>query len=290
MTAWPPIDEPELRARLALPDDAFRQALIDMARAIGPREFTEELFAHALGYPWPRPETSYLLDDGVVHELDGLDERAAGELVDGAAAGRYPLLAFGSNGAPERLALKFAHLAPEQRRILVIAGELHDFDVGVSALPAVYGAMPATIVPSPGTAVRACVLWATAEQVTALTWTELSYALGRLDPIRFDPDVPSAPAVASVLAYASRWGAHRVAGDVVALAGVPARGRRAPALTQEELLDGVAREALAPGAGARDLVVWLMEDFAAAAQRLAPLLTERALPFACSAWTRFPAS
>ncbi len=281
MTAWPPIDAPELRARLASGDAEFHQGLLDMARSIGPREFTEELYRHALGYPWPRPETSYLLDDGAVLEA-AADLRAE-------VAGRYPLLAFGSNGAPERLALKLAHLAPAQRRVLVVAGDLHGFDVGVSALPAVYGAMPATIVASPGTVIRASVLWATAEQVTALTWTELSYALGRLDGIRFDPDLPAAPAVESVLAYASRWGAHRVDGEVVAMAGVPARGRRAPALTQEQLLDGVAREVLGDAAGARELVVWLMEDFAAAAARLAPLLTARALPFRHDGWTRYPA-
>jgi hypothetical protein len=281
MTAWPPIDAPELLARLASGDAAFRQGMLDMARSIGPREFTEELYEHALGYPWPRPLTSYLLDDGAV--LDVGDDLGA------LTAGRFPLLAFGSNGAPDRLALKFAHLEPEQRRILVVAGDLHDFDVGASALPAVYGAMPATIVPSPGTVIRASVLWATAAQVTALTWTELSYALGRLDGVRFDPDVAGAPAVGSVLAYVSRWGAHRVGGEVVVMAQVPARERRAPALTQEQLLGGVAREVLGAGAGARELVVWLIEDFAAAAGRLAPLLIERALPFDHAGWTRYPA-
>lgn len=281
MTAWPPIDAPELRARLAAGDAAFRQGMIDMARSIGPREFTEELYEHALGYPWPRPLTSYLLDDGEVRE-------AGGDLA-AHAAGRFPLLAFGSNGAPDRLALKFAHLPPEQRRILVVAGDLYDFDVGVSALPAVYGAMPATIVPSPGTVIRASVLWATAEQVTALTWTELSYALGRLDGVRFDPDVAGAPAAGSVLAYVSRWGAHRVDGEVVAMAQVPARDRRAPALTQEQLLAGVAREVLGAAAGARELVTWIIEDFAAAAARLAPLLIDRAEPFRHAGWTRYPA-
>ena len=281
MTAWPPIDAPELLARLAADDAAFRQGMLDMARSIGPREFTEQLYEHALGYPWPRPLTSYLLDDGAV--LDAGDDLGAH------TADRFPLLAFGSNGAPDRLALKFAHLAPEQRRILVVAGDLHDFDVGVSALPAVYGAMPATIVPSPGTVIRASVLWATAAQVTALTWTELSYALGRLDGVRFDPDIAGAPDAGSVLAYVSRWGAHRVGDEVVAMAQVPARGRRAPALTQEQLLDGVAREVLGAAAGARELVVWLIEDFAAAAGRLAPLLIERALPFDHPGWTRYPA-
>ena len=280
MTAWPPIDAPELLARLAADDAAFRRGMLDMAASIGSREFTQELYEHALGYPWPRPLTSYLLDDGEV--LDTGDDLRAH------TAGRFPLLAFGSNGAPDRLALKFAHLDPEQRRILVVAGDLYDFDVGVSALPAIYGAMPATIVPSPGTVIRASVLWATAEQVTALTWTELSYALGRLDDVRFDPDIPGAPSAGSVLAYVSRWGAHRVGGEVVAMAQVPARERRAPALTQEQLLDGVAREVLGAAAGARELVAWLIEDFAAAAQRLAPLLIERAEPFAHPGWTRYP--
>ena len=178
MPRWPRIDAPDLLARLALSDEEFRAALAAMAGSVGPRDFTEALYERAISYPWARPATSFLLDG---HEVKALDDLAAGAragLIAQETAGRHPLLAFGSNGSPEALILKFGHLVPEQRRLLVVAGELHDFDVGASAHPTFYAAMPGTIFPSPGTRVRASVLWVTTEQFTALTWTEISYALG----------------------------------------------------------------------------------------------------------------
>ena len=88
---------------------------------------------------------------------------------------------------PERLALKFKELPEDERDLLVLAGTLHDFDVGAAPMPAFYGALPATVFPSPGAAVRASVLWVSDVQLTALAWSELSYWLGRLDGVRFEP-------------------------------------------------------------------------------------------------------
>src|SRR6185312_14624235 len=90
---------------------------------------------------------------------------------------RYPLLGFGSNGSPETLMLKFAHLSEQDRHVLVVAGDLYDFDVGAAAAVTFYGSLPGTIFASPGTAVRASVLWVTAAQLVALTWTEITYRL-----------------------------------------------------------------------------------------------------------------
>jgi hypothetical protein len=285
---WPPIDVPELRARLALTDDAFVAMLARMTTQIGPREFTEELYAQALGYPWARPPRSFLLDGETVTLLDDLPDADGRRLLGDARRDRWPLLAFGSNGGPERLALKFAHLAAEQHRLLVLAGDLHDFDVGASAHPTFYGAMPGTIFPSPGTRVRAAVLWVTTEQLVALTWTEVSYALGRLDGVRFVPDLAGAPDVTGVFAFVSRLGAHRVAGETVALEAVPAVGRAAPAYSQERLLDGIAADTLGEGATARDLMRVLMEDFGGASATIAPRLRATAAPFASPRWTPLP--
>lgn len=285
MEAWPPIDPPELRARLALGDDEFFAMLAAMTTQIGPRELTDELYAHALGYPWARPPRSFLLDGETVQPLEDLAEEEGVRRLRAARTGRWPLLAFGSNGAPERLALKLAHLPPEHRRLLVVAGDLHDFDVGASAHPTFYGAMPGTIFPCAGTVVRASVLWVTTEQLVALTWTEISYALGRLDGVRFTPDLPGAGDIARVYAFASRLGAHRVDGEIVALEAVPAVLRRAPALSQERLLDGIAADVLGKGATARDLVRWLMDDFGAASAVIAPRLRTAAAPFASPHWT-----
>lgn len=284
MDDWPPISPSELRARLALTDEEFTGFLGTLAASIGVREFTDDIYTRALGYPWARPASSYLLTGGTVKPLDDLPAETVDELM----RARWPLLAFGSNGAPERLSLKFGHLETEQQQLLVTAGELHDFDVGASAHPSIYGALPGTIFPSPGTVVRASVLWVTTEQLTALTWTELSYALGRLDRIRFDPDGRDLAPIDSVFAFVSRLGAHRVDGEVVALEAVPASGRRVRAYTQERLLDDIAARTLGPKATARELVIRLMEDFAGCAATIGPLLHSTALAFDSPHWTPYP--
>ncbi len=280
MRDWPPIAEPELLRRLALSDDAFREQLRGFAASVGERPFSDAAYALALGYPWPRPPSSFSLDGKDITPLD----RWAARIADG----RHPLLAFGSNGAPETLIRKFAHLPREHRSLVVLAGDLHDFDVAAAGHPTAYGAFPATLVPSPGTALRASVLWVTPAQLTALTWTEVSYRLGRLDGVRFTPEVEGPPAIDHVLAYASRWGAHVVDGAVAGLAALPAAGRTAVAFTQEDLLDRLAREAIGPAAVARDLVAWIYADFALAGERIGPILQATAQPFRSERWTPYP--
>ncbi len=282
MTDWPAIGEPELLRRLALSSDDFTAMMRGFIASVGPREFSDEAYATALGYPWPRPPSSFLLDGEDVEQLAGWDASLTHD--------RWPLLAFGSNGSPETLNRKFGHLESEQRRLAVLAGDLHDFDVGAAAHPTAYASFPATLFISPGTALRASVLWVTPEQLTALTWTEVSYHLGRLRDIRFEPDVSSAPVVTSALAYSSRWGSHSVDGEVVALAALQATDRSALAFTQEELLDRLACEAIGEGASARDVVSWIIEDFAGAAERIAPLTRAAARPFVSDRWTPYRAS
>jgi hypothetical protein len=278
---WPPIEEPELLRRLALSDDAFLEQMRGFVASVGERPFTDAAYALALGYPWPRPPSSFALDGDAVTHVERWDA--------GVAEGRHPLLAFGSNGAPETLIRKFGHLPDADRRLVVLAGDLHDFDVAAAGHPTAYGSFPATLVSSPGTALRASILWVTPAQLVALTWTEVSYRLGRLDGVRFTPDVVGPPAIDHVLAYASRWGAHLVDGAVAALAALPAAGRTAAAYTQENLLDRLAREAIGPDASARDLVAWIYADFAAAGERIGPLLQTTAQPFRSERWTAYPA-
>ncbi len=293
MTAWPLIGERELLARLAMADADFIAHISGWTKDIGRREFTEEIYARALGYPWPRPAQSYLLSGEMVAPLGELQATARQAVLAelaGAESTRHPLLAFGSNGSPETLALKLAHLPESERQLLVIAGDLHDFDIGAAAGPTLYGALPATIFPSGGTAVRASVLWVTTAQLIALTWTEISYRLGRLDRVRFTADEPRAPAIAHVYAFVSRWGAHCVDGGAVAMQAIPAIGRTRPALTQEQLLDQIAATAFGPAARSRDLVMRVMDDFGAAAAAIVPVLRATARPFHSDHWTPYPAA
>ena len=152
-------------------------------RPCRPAEYEAEALARALAYPWDRPDGSYRQAGGGVEPLERMAaaERDAAIAEYASDEGRLPLLAIGSNGSPGVLERKFAHFpAAADRAVLVLTGRLHDFDVGFAAQPALYGSMPATIFPSPGTEVRAAVLWVTAAQFTQLAWSELSYRLGRL--------------------------------------------------------------------------------------------------------------
>jgi hypothetical protein len=71
---------------------------------------------------------------------------------------------------------------------------------------------------------------------------------------------------------------------------IPAVGRVATALTQEQLLDQVARSVFGDTATARELVTRVMEDFSSAATTVGPVLRETARPFQSECWTPFPAS
>jgi hypothetical protein len=138
-------------------------------------------------------------------------------------ADRYPILAFGGNAAPTWLTAKLGHFpAREDRDVLVLAGELHDIDVGASASPSPMGNMPGTLFASPGTAVRATMIWCTTAQITQLTWTEIPYLLGRLDDAVFTMDEADIE-VEEVFAYVSRFGAFCVDEAPIALAAIPAR-------------------------------------------------------------------
>jgi hypothetical protein len=287
MASWPPIDEPELRARLALDDASFRRMMGEIAAAIPPREFAAEALENAVGYPWARPPGSYELR-GEVRLLSALQEVAREELIERYRRdpARVPLLAIGSNAAPEILERKFAHFeAAEDRAVLALTGRLRDFDVGPAATVAIYGAMPATVFPSAGTEVAATVLWVTAAQFTQLTWSELSYWLGRLEA-RFEVEEAEV-AFDHVLVYVSRFGCFSPEGAPVALAAVPARKRIAVALSQEELLGVAAALVLGTGSTPEDLVRACCEDTGGLVARLGETVWRHSVPFESSRWTLY---
>ncbi len=288
MRRWPPITEPALLERLALDDEQFFAFIREMAAALGRRAYEPALLERALAYPWKRPARSYVLRDKEVELLDDLGLAARRRTVEAFAAARHPVLAFGSNAAPSTLTAKFAHFPEEEdRTVLVLAGDLHGFDVGASASPTGYGVMPAALFASPGTVVRAALLWVTGTQFTLLTWSELSYLLGRLDGAHFavdDADIE----VDELFAYVSRFGAFCVGGAPVALAAIGATGRTAAVLTQEELLGAVARLVLGLNARAEDFVRAVFENMAEVVARLPDAVWSSSLPLAPRHWTPFP--
>lgn len=287
MSEWPPIAEPELLARLGMKDQEFDEFIAALIAAIPSRPYAESLFARAVEYPWPRPEGSYLMTGAGVELLGELTtrqrQRVLGEFT---SRGRSPLLAFGSNAAPQTLERKFAHFPEESdREVLALTGRLHDFDVVAGAQLAFYGAMPATLFPSPGTLVCATTLWVTPAQFTQLTWSEISYRLGRLRT-RFDVD-EGGESFDEVLAFVSRFGAFCVDGRPAALAAVPASDRRFGAFTQEQLLDAAAGLAIGPGANAEALVRAVFDDMSGIGPKIVATIRKASLPFASERWTPF---
>ncbi len=282
---WP-ISDAALDARLRLSHEDFRAMIDDFMAAVELPPYDDAFYERAIAYPWSRPTGSYALDGDEVLPLD--PERAAAV----GLANRAPLLAIGSNGAPSTLVRKFAHLPPAERRLVVVAGRLHGFDVGPAARVTPYGSLPATLFESPGTAVRASVLWVTSAQLSALTWSELSYFLGWLAPAAFEPDAPpgetGTPAVAQALVYISRWGTLTDGEGPVALDALPADGRTAAAWDQARLLDLLAAEAGTGAADGRALLRHLTEQPAGFMQALHPWLSARAVPLASPAWHPYP--
>jgi hypothetical protein len=286
---WPPIAEPELLRRLALDDEEFAEFFAAVVAEIPARACDEGAIARAIAYPWERPDGSYLLGGGALRtfaEMDAGERGAALARFAAPGGGRLPLLAIGSNAAPATLQRKLAHFdAGEDRDVLALTGHLHDFDIGVAAQPTLYGSMPATLFPSPGTAVRTTVLWVTPTQFTQLAWSEITYRLGRLGT-RFEVDA-DVPDFDEVVVFVSRFGAFCPAGEPAALAAIPASGRSASELSQEELLSAAARLALGPSANAETLIRAIFEAPAELIPKLVETVRRASLPFHSERWTPF---
>lgn len=185
---------------------------------MGDSRETAAILRRALTYPYAAPERSYLYRDGRAEEVpDDLD-----------LEGRAPLLSYGANASPEVLALKLAGLPREA--MPVMRAELEGFDVVYSAHVSPYGAVPATLVESPGTTAPVFVLHPTAEQRALLTATELNYDLVEVN---------------GIAAYRSKHGCLSIGGSPVALAAVRSTGRTLPELDEPAVLERV-RVALRP--------------------------------------------
>jgi hypothetical protein len=142
--------------------------------------------------------------------------------------GRRPLLAYGSNAAPEALVRK---LAAEPRVPLpLVRAELDDFDVVYSDHLSPYGAVPATLHPSPGTVVTTFVAYPTDRQRQRLATTEPNYREHRLAPVSLRLEIGEP--LDAVDAFLTRHDLLRLDGSPLALTAIAATARRFPALDQ----------------------------------------------------------
>lgn len=207
-------------------------------------EEQSEVVKRALGYPYAVPSRSYIQIGERTLELGAVE-------VD--LASRVPLLAYGSNAAPEVLASKLV-AAPDPVPLLRAA--LSDLDVVYSAHVSRYGAVPATLHRSRGTVVNAFVAYVTSEQLRLISNTEPNYELATLSglPCRLE----SGGAPIGPRAFLSRHGCLRLEGSEVALTAIEARNRRLPAMDQRQVLARV-RDILRPDQDLERFIVECVE-------------------------------
>lgn len=178
---------------------------------------------------------------------------------------RTRLLVYGSNGSPEVLARKLA-LSPDP--VLVEPAWLHDFDVVYSAHISPYGAIPATLQRSPGTAVRVAVVYLTTDQLRLVSATEPNYDLVSVAPVSCE--LHDGETVAEVSVYLSRHGCLLRDGAETALVAVPARDRRFEELSEPQILERLRAE-LCPDEGIDAFILGNVTDPGLAQQRTARL-------------------
>jgi len=184
----------------------------------------------AFGYPYAAPRQSWQFRDGRVEAFD-----------PGQRAGRTPVLAIGSNRAPEQLARKYANLPgtliPVERVFL------RDFDVVYAATLARYGAVPAMLQHVPGSRVELMLTWLTEAQLARMHATELgaaNYSFARLERVHLETETGEVRT--SALCYVGARGAFTDdETPAYALAAVPARNRRLPQVDTRHMLARFAR-------------------------------------------------
>lgn len=189
-----------------------------------------ELLALAKSYPFTAFPDSYLLRGGQAVPVSA-QPSDPDRYTD-----RLPVIAHGSNRAPDQLRRKYGEVA----EIPVSRAWLHDYDVVYSAHVTRYGSIAANLHHAPGTAVAVCVTWLSAPQLDRMHETELGgevYEYGRMAGIALALDQGPAAKMSEAYVYLSRRGCLADAGQPLALAEVAARQRKYAAMAQADMLD-----------------------------------------------------
>ncbi len=182
-----------------------------------------DVVERALGYPYTAPRQPFAQ---LGHRtLDPAE-------VDIDREERTPVLAYGSNAAPQVLSRK---LALSDQPVLVVPACLAGFDVVYSAHISPYGAVPATLQHSPGTEVQVHVIYMTPAQIGVISATEPNYVPTALEGVECRLEDGEEPHQLS--AYVSRHGNLLLDGAEVALSAVPAQGRDLPELSEAQILE-----------------------------------------------------
>ncbi|GLC42191.1 hypothetical protein PLESTB_000640700 [Pleodorina starrii] len=177
------------------------------ANVMVPNETEPQLLLRAKGYPYPRPDTSFLFVRGEVLEFDNDQWRGLNHMHEivgrcGSSAAEFcssrgldlvglsredlfvPVLAIGSNAGPEQLRRKYPEADFPDCVIPVVQVALEDFDVVYTPYIASYGSCTATLEHSPGTVTSIFITYLTPPLMERMHATEGGYNLCRLTELR----------------------------------------------------------------------------------------------------------
>lgn len=181
----------------------------------------------ALGYPYPIPKRSYIVEGRDVRDM------SAGDVAE-LRKGRAPVLAVGSNQSPEQIIRKFSHL--ECPPILCERCEVHDFDSVYSAHVTGYGSIASCLHPAPGTRVTLFVNWLHEDHMARMHETELgneNYCYATLEGVRIVTEFGLE--MDKIYFYCSNAGAFMPNGAPVPLLEIAAKNRQWKALSQVDI-------------------------------------------------------
>jgi len=181
----------------------------------------------AKSYPFAAVSDSYLLRGG-----QALPMPPSPDLY----TDRVPVIAHGSNRAPDQLLRKYGTAA----EVPVSRAWLHDYDVVFSAHVSRYGSIADNLHHTPGMQVEVFVTWLDASQLARMHETELGgevYIYGRMAGIALELDHGPADKLGEAYVYISRRGCLTAEGQPLALAAVAARRRVYTAIKQIDILD-----------------------------------------------------
>lgn len=226
--------------------------------------------ARALGYPYPIPDASYVVERGEVFSLHADNAAAYRE-------GRTAVLAVGSNQSPMQIARKYPEA--DWPPVACERCTLEDFDTVYSAHITGYGSIAAALHPSPGTRVTLYVNWLDAAQMARMHTTELgneNYVFARLDGIKIKTELGLD--LTSVHFYRSNAGTYAPDGNPVPLTEVAAVSRLWPARNQRTIQSQVHRKT-APALGFEDFILSSIDD-APERHRRTSVMRQGAITFA----------
>lgn len=220
----------------------------------------------ARNYPYEAPHDSYTWDRGAVRAFDPSD-----------TVGRTPVLAFGSNRAPERLHQKFAHLG--DHLIPVQKAWLDDFDVVYAAHISSYGAVPAMLQRSEGVRIEIAVTWLDDDQLPIMHDSEMAvanYVYARLEDVHLTLD-GGAIRDHAFCYIGTRGHVPSDTGQALPLLAVHGEGRDTPGISTGEALE-LIRGRVAPSEGEDAFIFRLVAD-KAYRQAVTAEISRDAVPF-----------